>query len=122
MGLKVGNVIQAKAVAVGFGDNGTTVVGFNLPPNCQIVGVRCGGPAFFGAATTLTVTAANASAGVTAETPVAIASIAGATAVVTMDLDSAKVFTRLGVAQTIRVAVGAGGAVAGDLAVVVEYM
>jgi hypothetical protein len=119
MGLKAGNVIQAKAVAIGYGDNGTTVVGFNLPPNCQIVGVRCGGPAFFGAATTLTVTAADAG---TSTTPVAIASIAAATAVVTMDLDSAKAFTRLGVAQTIRVAVGAGGAVAGDLAVVVEYM
>lgn len=119
MGLKIGNVIQAKAVRVQYTDDDVTLVAFNLPPNCQIVGVRAGGPAFFDAAATLSITAANAG---TSETPVAIASIDAVTAITTLDRDSAKVFTRLGVAQTIRVVVPNHAAAAGDLAVVVEYM
>jgi hypothetical protein len=120
MGIKVGNVIQAKTVAVAYTDDNTTLVAFNLPPNAQIVGVRCGGPVFFAETASLSVTSANAG---TTETPVAIAAIDAETAIVTMDLDSSKLFARLGVAQTIRVVVSdITTPSAGNLAVVVEYM
>jgi len=119
MGLKIGNVIQAKAVAVGFGDNGTTLKAFNLPPQAQIVGVRCGGPTVFGAATTLTVAVHPAN---DATSPVTIANIDAISTIVTMTVGSDASFVRLGEAYTVTVAVSAGGAVAGDLAVVVDFM
>lgn len=120
MGIKLGNVVQAKAMAVTYLNDNATYKAFNLPPNSMIVGVRCGGPTVFNSASTFTVKTADVDVAAASAVTIATIDMTGPTVTVTAGGDAT--FVRLGKAQTVWVVADNHSASAGDLAIVVEYL
>jgi hypothetical protein len=121
MATKQGNVLQAKAFPVTFANDNATYHAFNLPPGCMITDVKCGGKTVFGAAATFTVKVADHTTA--AASAVTIATIDMVTTAVTMTAGSDSSFVTLGGKhQSVWIVAPDHSAVAGDLAIVVEYM
>jgi hypothetical protein len=120
MGIKIGNVVQAKAFAVTYLNDNASYAMFNLPSNSMITAVKCGGKTVLNSASTFTVKTVNAGTAVGSAVTVATIDMTGPT--VTMTAGSDASFVRLGAPQTVYVSADNHSASAGDLTITVEFM
>ena len=121
MSTKQGNVVQSKDFPVTYLNDNATYHAFNLPPQAQIIGVRCGGPTVFGAASTFTVKVAGTDVAAASAVTIATIDMTGPTVTMTAGSDSS--FVNLGNKhQSVWVVADNHAAVAGDLSIVVEFM